>query len=131
MGTNQKLCRCRSGVTLLELIVVTGIMSFALLGTLKAVSVTRGLNDRAEILTRLTLRAHAELETRKALPFEQINPGATPLTGFDDPRTTGVVTIERLPDAPGLRIAVELVGRTHRGEHAVYLAVRRFPEGQP
>lgn len=119
------------GVTLLEMIVVSAVMAFALLGTLKAVTIARGLTDRADILTRLMLRAHSEIEVRKALPFARLAVGTTPLGGFEDPGTTGVVTVSRLPDSPGLRIAAEIVCRTWRGENVVRLAALRFPEGKP
>jgi len=120
-----------AGVTLLEMIFVSAVMALALLGTLKVVTVTRGLTDRGEILTRLMLRAHGELEARKAVPFENLKVGSTPLTGFDDPYTTGVVTISRLPDGAGLRISAELVCRTWRGDHEIQLSALRFPEVKP
>jgi prepilin-type N-terminal cleavage/methylation domain-containing protein len=120
----------KSGLTLLEMLIVSAVMAFALLGTIKAVSVTRNLIDRGEVLTRLMLRAHSEIEARKALPFDQLKVGATALAGFDDPRTTGTVTIAPLADGAGLRIAVDLVGRSPRGAETIHLAALRFPEGR-
>ena len=121
----------KSGVTLLEMLIVSAIMAFALLATLKAVTITRGLTDRSEILTRLMLRAHSEIETRKVVPFERLEVGTTTLSGFDDPRTTGVVTVSSLPDSPGLKIAVDLVTETPRGAHTIYLSALRLPEVEP
>jgi hypothetical protein len=113
------------------MIVVSAVMAFALLGTLKAVTVTRGVSDRAEILTRLMLRAHSEIESRKAIPFDRLAVGTTTLASFEDPNTTGVVTIARLPDSPGLKITAELVCRNWRGPATIELAALRFPEGKP
>jgi len=121
----------RAGVTLLEMIVIAGVMAFALLGTLKAVTVARGLSDRGDVLTRLMLRAHSEIEAKKALPFDRLEVGATRLTGFADPNTTGVLTISRLPDSAGLKIGVELVSRTWRGAERIELSALRFPEAKP
>ncbi len=121
----------RAGVTLLEMLIVSAVMGFALLGTLKIVTVTRGLTDRAELLTRLMLRAHSEIEARKAASFESLAVGVTPLTDFEDPQTTGAITISRLPDSPGLKIAAELVCRTWRGSEVIHLTALQFPEATP
>jgi prepilin-type N-terminal cleavage/methylation domain-containing protein len=121
----------QSGLTLLEMIVVSAVMAFALLGTLKAVTVTRGLSDRAEILTRLMLRAHSEIEARKVIPFGDLKVGTTLLSGFEDPHTTGVVTVSRLPDSAGVKIAAEMVCRTWRSADTIRLSALRFPEAKP
>jgi len=120
-----------AGVTLFEMLIVSAVMAFALLGTLKVVTVTRGLTDRAETLTRLMLRAHSEIEARKAVPFESLKVGSTPLTGFEDPHTTGAVTLSRLPDGAGLKIAAEMYCRTWRGAEVILLSALRFPEVKP
>lgn len=121
----------RSAVTLYEMLIVVAVMAFALLGTIKAVSVTRNLADRGEVLTRLMLRAQSEIEAIKAAPFIDLSVGATKLADFEDARTTGAVTISRLPDGNGLKIAVDLVGRTPRGAETIHLAALRFPEAKP
>jgi hypothetical protein len=110
------------------MLIVSALMAFALLGTLKAVTMTRNVTDRGEILTRLMLRAHAEIETRKAAAFDTLEVGTTTLGDFEDPRTTGVLTIARLPDSPGLKVSVDLVTRTPNGVHTIQLSARRFPE---
>jgi len=121
----------RSGVTLLEMIIVAAVMAIALLATIKAVTIARGVTDRGDILTRMMLRAHSEIEARKALPFERLTVGSTPLADLDDSNTTGVVTVSRLLDSPGLRITAELSCRTWRGVEAIRLAALRFPEVSP
>jgi len=125
-------CKAKnSGLTLLEMLVVSAVMAFALVGTLKAVTTARSLTDRSELLTRLMLRAHSEIEARKAAPFESLEVGATRLTGFDDPHTTGVVTISRLSNSPALKIAAEIVCRTWRETETIRLSALRFPEAKP
>jgi len=128
---NQCHKNALAGLTLLEMIIVSAMMAFALLASLKAVTVARGLTDRADILTRLMLRAHSEIEARKAMPFERLEVGPTVLSGFEDRETTGVVVISRLPNSPGLKIAAELHSRTWRGTETIRLSALRFPEAKP
>ena len=119
------------GLTLLEMLIVSAVMAFALLASLKAVTVARGLTDRGDILTRLMFRAHSEIEARKAVPFERLQVGRTVLSGFEDRETTGVIVISRLPNSPGLKIAAEINSRTWRGTETIRLSALRFPEAKP
>lgn len=121
----------KAGITLINMLIAVAIIAIIMAGTVKAVTVTRALTARSQSLTKLMLRAHAEIEIRKSWPFERLKVGRTFLKGFDDSRTTGSVTLTRLPDSGAIRISVELVGRTHRGVERVRLSARRYPEIKP
>lgn len=117
-----------SALTLIELLIAVVIISIMVAATIKAITITRALTARSQSLTRLMLRAHSEIEKRKSLSFDQLTTGTTVLTGFEDSRTTGAVTLARLPGSDGIRITVELVGHTHRGAEPVRLTALRFPQ---
>jgi len=130
-GLRLHVRRARRAVTLLEMLVAAAVMAFALVAMLKAVIVARNINDRGDVLTRLMLRAHSEIEERKAAAFDSLRVGETSLLWPDDRQTTGVVAVERLPNSEGLKITVELVSRSWRGDEAIRLSALRFPEAAP
>jgi type II secretory pathway pseudopilin PulG len=106
MRTMKTRRRVRA-VTLLELIVVCGIITFSLTATLRVIGSVQSLRERSKDLTALSLRANAELERLKVQPFDEIQPGKRSLASLPD-RQTGEIVVSDIHPGTLKQITVTL-----------------------
>jgi hypothetical protein len=84
-------------VTLMEMIIVCGIVTIALGATLRVISSVQSLRDRSADITSLTLRANAELEKLKVKPFDEITPGKHPISPLPSEQSGEISVTEIQP----------------------------------
>jgi hypothetical protein len=67
------------------MLVVSALMGIALVAVMRVISASAHLENRSEVTLRLSLRASAEMERLKTLPYEELTDGTRELENFLSP----------------------------------------------
>ncbi len=115
------------GLTIIEMLVVSALMGVALVAVMRVISASAHLENRSEVTLRLSLRASAEMERLKTVPYEELNEGTIELENFSNPpsrtgppgRTSphdqGEVTIRSLHNGNRKEITITMTHTTPKG----------------
>ncbi|HPB31763.1 MAG TPA: type II secretion system protein [Candidatus Sumerlaeota bacterium] len=109
------------GVTLLEMLIVMAIASIFLTGAVSVLTNARRTQTEAKVLSNMSLRANAELETWLHSSFENIQVGTHQIAEAGDALTTGTVLIKPFQNTRLLEITVTLQRTTDKGNRRIVM----------
>jgi hypothetical protein len=118
-------------LTLLEMVIVCCMMSFALTGFVTMLNTARKTQYEADILSRMSLNANAELEKWCAKNYTDLHPGTFYINKTIDSFTTGTVSIAPFQDTEILEITVTVIRKTQKGKRKIVFSSLRGKEFQP
>ena len=115
------------GLTLIEMIIVSALMGIALVAVMRVISASAHLENRSEVMLRLSLRASAEIERLKTVPYEELNEGTIELENFSSPpgRTSsndrGEIAIRSLHNGKMKEITITMTHTSAKGFRPIRL----------
>ena len=109
------------GVTLIEMLVVSALMGTALVAVMRVISASAHLENRSEVTLRLSLRASAEMERLKTLPYEELVEGTRELKNFSSLHDQGEVTIRSLHNGKMKEITITMTHTSAKGFRPIRL----------
>jgi type II secretory pathway pseudopilin PulG len=111
--------------TLLEVIIVSCIVSFTIGGIITMLNTARKTQYNAEIISQMSLTANSELVKWNAKEDHEIIPGTFYTNQTSDKFTTGTVKITEFQDTGLLEITVTVKRKTQKGERKVVFTTLR------
>ncbi len=115
------------GLTLIEMIIVAALMGVALVAVMRVISASAHLENRSEVTLRLSLRASAEMERLKTVPYEELTEGTRELENFlsppsrTGPHDQGEVTIRSLHNGKMKEITITMTHTSAKGFRPIRL----------
>lgn len=115
------------GLTVMEMLVVSALMGIALVAVMRVICASAHLENRSEVTLRLSLRASAEMERLKTVPYEELTEGTRELKNFSNPpgRTSpndrGEVTIRSLHNGRMKEITITMTHTSAKGFRPIRL----------
>ncbi len=109
------------GVTLIEMLVVAALMGIALVAVMRVISASAHLENRSEVTLRLSLRASAEIERLKTLPYEEITDGTKELENFSSSNDRGEIAIRSLHNGNMKEITITMTHTSAKGFRPIRL----------
>jgi len=109
------------GLTLIEMIIVAVLMGVALVAVMRVISASAHLENRSEVMLRLSLRASAEIERLKTLPYEELTEGTIELENFSSSNDRGEISIRSLHNGRMKEITITMTHTTPKGFKPIQL----------
>lgn len=109
------------GVTLIEMLVVSALMGIALVAVMRVISASAHLENRSEVMLRLSLRASAEIERLKTVPYEELNEGTIELENFSSSNDRGEIAIRSLHNGKMKEITITMTHTSAKGFRPIRL----------
>ena len=109
------------GLTLIEMIIVSALMGVALVAVMRVISASAHLENRSEVTLRLSLRASAEMERLKTVPYEELTEGTRELENFSSPHDQGEVTVRSLHNGKMKEITITMTHTSAKGFRPIRL----------
>ncbi len=103
------------GLTVIEMLVVSALMGVALVAVMRVISASAHLENRSEVMLRLSLRASAEIERLKTLPYEQLFEGTRELKNFTNHNDRGEIAIRSLHNGNMKEVTITMTHTTPKG----------------
>jgi prepilin-type N-terminal cleavage/methylation domain-containing protein len=109
--------RFTRGLTLIEMLVVSVLMAVALVAVMRVISASANLENRSQV----TLRANAEMERLKSLPYEELTGGTRELENLPGANDRGEVTIRSLHNDTMKEITITMTHTAAKGFRPIRL----------
>jgi prepilin-type N-terminal cleavage/methylation domain-containing protein len=113
--------RFTRGLTLIEMLVVSVLMAVALVAVMRVISASANLENRSQVTLRLSLRANAEMERLKTLPYEELTGGTRELENLPGANDRGEVTIRSLHNDTMKEITITMTHTAAKGFRPIRL----------
>jgi prepilin-type N-terminal cleavage/methylation domain-containing protein len=116
---NNKKRTKKTGLTLLELLIVCAIAAIGMAGALKVIISARRTLYEAKSLTKISIRANTELEKWRSRSYESLEQGIFPITDIEDEKTSGTVQFKKLRNMDLMEITVTIHRSDSKGTRKV------------
>ena len=109
------------GLTVMEMLVVSALMGVALVAVMRVISASAHLENRSEVTLRLSLRASAEMERLKTVPYEELVEGTRELESFSSSNDQGEIAIRSLHNGNMKEITITMTHTSAKGFRPIRL----------